>query len=153
MSEPNTHAPMPSPIGPGAPQVDTYWRRCAVRLVDGAPNWDGDTLYIRVDLGMDVQFSPKLRLSKVDAPELKTGEPGNAARAFATGWVRVHALHIEPSAHGSGRASAELPFLVRYDGWDLYGGRIDGRLVCGEGHCLNDDLVASLNARRRGGTL
>ena len=145
-------APMPSPIGPNAAQHDTYWRRAQVRLVDGAPNWDGDTLYVRVDLGCNVEFSPKLRLSKVDAPELKSGDPGNAARAYATGWVRIHALHVEPAARGSGRVTAEWPFMAHYDGWDLYGGRIDGVLLCGEGHCLNDDLVASLNARRKGGT-
>lgn len=133
-------------IGPGQATVDTYWRRCGLRTVGGVPNWDGDTLYVNVDMGCDVGFRPKLRLAGVNAPELKTGDPGAAARVFARDWLGTHAMHA-PVHPTSGSASTAWPFLLRYDGWDNYGGRIDGVLVCGAGHCLNDDLLASGNAR------
>lgn len=45
---------------------------------------DGDTVHAEVDLGFDVRFTMKLRLTGINAPELSTPE-GQAAREWLIG--------------------------------------------------------------------
>jgi endonuclease YncB( thermonuclease family) len=120
-------------IGPGALPGDGYWRRAVVLDVH-----DGDTLKVAVDLGFGAEITLKLRVSHVNAPELST-PAGVTARDYTDAWVSHHASHYLG-------VTPVNPFLVHYDGWDNYGGRFDGVLVCGANHCLNDDLLSSGNA-------
>jgi endonuclease YncB( thermonuclease family) len=108
------------------------------------PVHDGDTVeQCEVDMGLHLSLrmrDPKdkniaIRLANVNAPELKTGAPGQQARAFSDAWVTQH-------DHEGGRRF----YLRFYHVWQDDFGRFLARVECSEGHCLNDDLVASGNA-------
>lgn len=60
---------------------------------------DADTLDVEIDLGFNIHYKVRLRLSNVDAPELKTKE-GKEAKAFveqelASGEVTVTTYKTE----------------------------------------------------------
>jgi hypothetical protein len=115
----------------GDQPFESWWRRAQVISIH-----DGDTMVVRVDLGYSMTSELKLRLTGVNSPELKT-VTGPDALAYTVGWNQLH--------WGCGEGA--YPFFVRYDGWDNYGGRFDGVLVCGKNHCLNNDLLTSGNAK------
>lgn len=72
---------------------------------------DGDTVYVKLDVGFDLTVYTRVRVMGMDAPELKTPE-GKAARDFAQALLPV------------GREVAVISH-----GWDKYGGRIDGEIM------------------------
>jgi endonuclease YncB( thermonuclease family) len=76
---------------------------------------DGDTIYVKCDLGWDITEFVRVRILGINAPELKT-DAGKAALAFAETLVKPgDAVTVE--SHG----------------WDKYGGRTDARLVLADG--------------------
>ena len=96
---------------------------------------DGDTVYVKLDIGFDLTVYARVRIKGINAPELSTAA-GKRARDFAKAVLPV----------GTG-------VLVTSYGWDKYGGRIDG--VVGmppfdwEGHEFQDFaslMLASGNA-------
>jgi micrococcal nuclease len=50
---------------------------------------DGDTLHVRVDLGLDARLDVTLRLAKINAPEMST-ERGVKAKEFVVQWLAQH---------------------------------------------------------------
>lgn len=48
---------------------------------------DGDTVELKIDLGFRMWFATKVRLAGMQAPELKTGEPGAKAKAMLADWL------------------------------------------------------------------
>jgi len=121
-------------IGPTAQPTIDFWYGCRVVSVH-----DGDTCTVNVDLGFYVRVEQPLRLLGVNAPELRTADgSGQRARDFAMDWVAVHLAHAP--------AGTSWPFSVQYVHPDKYAPRFDGVLVCGQNHCLNDDLLSTGNA-------
>jgi micrococcal nuclease len=104
---------------------------------------DGDTLLILIDQGMHNQRREKLRLARVNAPEMSTPE-GEPAKVYATRWVHG----------GAANALADgWPFIVATakatgsPGIDNY-----GRYLCeiwrlDTGENLGDDLLRSGHAK------
>lgn len=80
---------------PAVPTVkdpwEFHWRARFPRAIDG------DTVEVEVDRGDHDRSTWRLRLNRVDAPELFSGtnrEAGAAARDFVTGWLTV--APVEP---------------------------------------------------------
>lgn len=117
-------------IGPAALPTDIYWRRIEVISVH-----DGDTVTIRADLGFNTFTVHPLRMYGVNAPELKAPDhKGLDALDY------VHQWFVDHTPHGQ--------LMARFVSWDAYNPRFDGVLVCGQDHCLNDDLLSTGNAIR-----
>jgi endonuclease YncB( thermonuclease family) len=74
---------------------------------------DGDTVYVKLDLGFDITVYARCRIYGINAPELSTPE-GKAARDFAQALLPV------------GTAVSVMSY-----GWDKYGGRIDADIQFG----------------------
>jgi hypothetical protein len=108
--------------------TDAYWRRAEVLSIH-----DGDTITVRLDLGFNTFTEHPLRVFGVNAPELKVPDGSGAkALAYTTQWFVQHRPHGQ--------------LMARFMSWDAYNPRFDGILVCGQAHCLNDDLLTSSNA-------
>jgi endonuclease YncB( thermonuclease family) len=75
---------------------------------------DGDTVYVRLDLGFDLNVYARCRIYGINAPELSTPE-GKVALAFAQGLLPVGSS-VRVTSHG----------------WDKYGGRIDAEIGYGD---------------------
>lgn len=91
---------------------------------------DGDTLEVRLDLGLNVTLTDPARLYGVDCPELPTDQ-GKAAKAFAERWV-----------------SERDGFMLRAKGKgrDKFG-RLLGTITS-DGESLNAALLESGHAKR-----
>lgn len=91
---------------------------------------DGDTVHMRVDLGMNISVEATLRLVGVNCPEHGTPE-GEAATAFTTDWLAAHGPR----------------FVVQTtkDKREKYG-RYLARVNSPDQNCLNDDLRAAGHA-------
>ena len=89
---------------------------------------DGDTLEIVFFYGQE-PMKLKLRLEKVDAPEIDTPAGKEVQR-----WVENR---LSPSFLGS----------VQFRKWDKYGGRVDGQFFLPSGENLSDLLLAQGLAR------
>jgi endonuclease YncB( thermonuclease family) len=76
---------------------------------------DGDTLYIKLDVGFDLTVYTRCRILGINAPELNT-DAGKASLAYAQTLVKP------------GDA-----VLVVSHGWDKYGGRIDAEVTLSDG--------------------
>jgi endonuclease YncB( thermonuclease family) len=72
---------------------------------------DGDTVYVKLDVGFDLTVYARCRIAGINAPELSTAE-GKIAREFASKALPV---------------GTEV--MVTSQGWDKYGGRIDAVLT------------------------
>ena len=48
---------------------------------------DGDTAELIIDLGFRLGYTAKVRLAGIQAPELKTGEPGAKSKAMLADWL------------------------------------------------------------------
>jgi endonuclease YncB( thermonuclease family) len=102
---------------------------------------DGDTVWLTADqsqtvnlgfgevLHLDPSRKRKYRLARVNAPELKTGAPGAAARQFVVDWLAANAAGLR----------------IKVIGLDNYGGRWDTEVFNGTNN-LSDALLASGNA-------
>jgi endonuclease YncB( thermonuclease family) len=89
---------------------------------------DGDTIYIKLDLGFDLTVYARVRVYGINAPELST-DAGKVAKAYA--------ITICPTG-------ASVSVLSH--GWDAYGGRIDGAITLPDGTDFATRMVDSGNA-------
>src|SRR5215468_4459070 len=71
---------------------------------------DGDTVYVKLDVGFDLTVYTRIRVMGINAPELST-PAGKAARDFAQTLLKP------------GDAVRVVSF-----GWDKFGGRIDASI-------------------------
>jgi len=76
---------------------------------------DGDTVYVKLDVGFDLMVYTRIRVDGINAPELST-PAGKTARDFARTLL----------------APGDPVQVVSY-GWDKYGGRIDGSVQLPDG--------------------
>jgi endonuclease YncB( thermonuclease family) len=90
---------------------------------------DGDTIYIKLDLGFDLTVYARCRIFGINAPELST-DPGKVARDFARTLLPI------------GKA-----VLVTSHGWDKYGGRVDASVEF-DGKDFGDAMVVAGQAVR-----
>jgi len=106
---------------------------------------DADTLIIAWDLGAKTWIRPeKIRINGLDAPESGT-LAGKAATAYTTQWFAEHCptgvftlrtLKID-------RKKVDALPLEKQEKF----GRYLGVVIAADGHCLNDDLIATGNAK------
>lgn len=87
---------------------------------------DGDTAVLLIDLGFYIALTGRFRVLGVDTPEMKTGAPGEAAKAFSEAFApagtEVEATTHKPAPHDSfGRWLVD----VSIDGRQLSGELID----------------------------
>ena len=90
---------------------------------------DGDTVTLDVDLGFGIHSFHILRLSGVNAPELRTFE-GKTARTWVEGWCRVN-----PG-----------PYVLRTSKsreTEKYGRYLGVLTSTATGRTINDDIVAA----------
>lgn len=85
---------------------------------------DGDTIYIKLDLGFDITIYARVRVLGINAPELSTAK-GKEATAFARTVLPVGA-EVHVTSHG----------------WDKYGGRVDGEIKLTEPAIVGDEDIA-----------
>src|SRR4051794_23915116 len=71
---------------------------------------DGDTVYVKLDVGFDLTVYARVRINGINAPELATAA-GKAARDYAR--------KVLPNG-----TAVEVVSL----GWDKFGGRIEGQI-------------------------
>jgi len=74
---------------------------------------DGDTVYVKLDVGFDLTVYTRVRIFGINAPELATPE-GKVARDFAK-TLLAPGDEVKVVSHG----------------WDKFGGRIDGDIAFG----------------------
>lgn len=87
---------------------------------------DGDTVYCRLDVGFDLNVYVRVRLVGQASNELAAPDgSGKAARAYAMTLLPVN-----------------CPVAVTSQGWDKYGGRIDGSIRFGALYA--DDFTAEM---------
>jgi endonuclease YncB( thermonuclease family) len=100
---------------------------------------DGDTCHVDLDLGFGfalLAFNPisnrpwiSCRIFGINAPELKTGEPGKAATD--------HALSLCPPG---------TIVAVLSHGWDKYGGRFDATITLPDGRDFATEMLQAGHA-------
>lgn len=90
---------------------------------------DGDTVYVRLDVGFDLTVYTRIRIDGINAPELST-QAGKDARDFARTLV------------APGAAVRVVSF-----GWDKYGGRIDGSIELADGRDFAQVMLDSGHAK------
>src|SRR5256885_714821 len=86
---------------------------------------DGDTIYVRLDVGFDLTIYARVRVKGINAPELST-DAGKAARTYAVGLLPLASV-----------------VTVTSFGWDKYGGRIDGAIKMSDGHDFASEMLAA----------
>jgi endonuclease YncB( thermonuclease family) len=106
---------------------------------------DGDTLLIDWDLGAKMRvYGEDIRLNGLDAPESST-TAGKAALAYVTGWFFEHCpqgMFTLRTIKVNKKRLAMLPM----DKQEKFG-RYLGIIIAADGHCLNEDLIATGNAK------
>ncbi len=93
---------------------------------------DGDTVDVTLDLGFDIQMKGRVRFHGVNAPESRTRdavekEAGLAAKRYVEDWISA--------VEGTVIIETSLDEKGKY-------GRILGRILDGDGECLNDEMVS-----------
>jgi endonuclease YncB( thermonuclease family) len=93
---------------------------------------DGDTIDVTLDLGFDIQMKARIRFHGINAPESRTRdavekEAGLASKRYVEDWTNAqeNSVIIQTSLDEKGKY-----------------GRILGRILSGEGDCLNDEMVS-----------
>lgn len=89
---------------------------------------DGDTIYMRLDIGFDVTVFGRCRVYGINAPELST-DAGKAAKEYAESICPVGTV-VSVLSHG----------------WDKYGGRFDGVITLPDGVDFGAKMINSGNA-------
>jgi micrococcal nuclease len=89
---------------------------------------DGDTLDVRLDLGLDVRIDVTLRLVGLNAPEMRTPE-GKACKAWVEHWITIR------------QSLAPVIVCTVKDHTEKYG-RYLAEVLCG-GVSLNEELLTN----------
>lgn len=105
---------------------------------------DGDTIDVRLDLGLHSYRVERLRLAGVNCPEMHGAERDNGivARAYTVAWV----------VEGQGGAALDrddprdFPLLVQTYKADAFGRYLALVWRLYDNHCLGDDLLAAGHA-------
>ena len=103
---------------------------------------DGDTLDVELDLGWKITYRAKVRLARVNAPEIDKGSAGHLASVFTE-----NSLYDAALAGGPGDF---YPITVVSRSLDKYGrvlGDVKWTDRAGVQHDLADDLLAAGHAR------
>ena len=102
---------------------------------------DGDTIDALVDLGFNVWIKRRIRLSGLDAPEVRTRDKAEKARGFAAKLKLTQALEKEENftlvSHGVGkygRCIGSIYLIKRYLRSDKYHGKSINEMMIKEGH-------------------
>jgi len=72
---------------------------------------DGDTIDCSIDMGLHCYRKERLRILRINAPEMKgaTREAGLAAKAFVIGWLKDQTIRIQTyKSDAFGRYLAEI---------------------------------------------
>ena len=129
---------MADTLAPAPPPALWGYRAAIGRAVDG------DTVQgVVIDVGFCAQYRPPtgLRLLGINTPELHATDPAVRdraiqARSFTGSWLVEHATHL------AGGLSADFPFFVTTQKTDHFA-RWLATVRCGQGHELNQDLLAA----------
>jgi endonuclease YncB( thermonuclease family) len=106
---------------------------------------DGDTFTGRVEVLPSLFHEGRIRLARVNAPELAT-PAGKAALAYAAAWLNGAPAPVNIALQWRG-TKAGMPLIVQVLGLDNYG-RILGEVFRTiDARNLSDDLLASGNAQ------
>lgn len=99
---------------------------------------DGDTLDLDIDLGLHCHRQERVRLLRVNAPEMHgtSKAAGEAAKMFTTQWLYGGDAYAVPS----------LPLIVQTYKSDVFGRYLAEVWRISDGANLNDDLLTSGNA-------
>ena len=89
-----------------SPPVTYTYRALVEKVVDG------DTLYLAIDLGFRNTRHERVRLARINAPEMSTPE-GRAAQMHAAGWLRYHGPNFVI-------ASSKLTSTLKQDNYGRY---------------------------------
>lgn len=90
---------------------------------------DGDTVYVKLDVGFDLTVYARVRVNGINAPELST-QAGKDARAFARTLLAV----------------GDAVRVVSY-GWDKYGGRVEGSITLADGRDFGKAMLDAGHAK------
>lgn len=104
--------------------------------------YDGDTVRMRVDLGMDTMVKKSLRLNGIDAPEVRGEEKplGEAAKAWLNDWL------VRNCVERDGKRLVRIETIKdRTEKYGRYLVIIWSTRDAGE-YCLNDDIIAAGHA-------
>lgn len=102
--------------------MDPFIRKCeVVRVIDG------DTIDVQIDFGFHMKATHRLRLLRVNTPEMKgeTKTAGLAAKTFTQEWIEAH---------------KDRGFYIRTEKSDVFG-RWLAELMTADGESLNDELL------------
>ncbi len=98
---------------------------------------DGDTIDVELDLGFDIRLKARVRFAGINAPESRTRDAvekqaGLAAKRYVEDWIseREQRGIIQTTLDDRGKF-----------------GRVLGRVLNPDGHCLNDELVSLGHAK------
>ena len=98
---------------------------------------DGDTIDVELDLGFDIRLKARVRFAGINAPESRTRDAvekqaGLAAKRYVEDWIseREQRVIIQTTLDDRGKF-----------------GRVLGRILNPDGHCLNDELVSLGHAK------
>jgi endonuclease YncB( thermonuclease family) len=86
-------------------------------------------VYVKLDVGFDLTVYARIRIDGINAPELST-QPGKDARDFVRTLL----------------APGDAVQVVR-NGWDKYGGRIDGSIKLPDGRDLGQVMLDTGHAK------
>lgn len=103
--------------------------------------YDGDTVRMRVDLGMDTMTKKSLRLDGIDAPEIRGEEKplGEEAKAWLDNWLTTHCTERD------GKRLVRIETIK--DRKEKYGRYLVVVWATdGTNRCLNDDLIEAGHA-------
>ena len=82
------------------------------------PIYDGDTVWLEVDLGFGLKFTENFRLLGINAPELRT-PTGPAARDYLRALVEGQALVVKTSKDKKEKYGRYLATILLPDGTNV----------------------------------
>jgi endonuclease YncB( thermonuclease family) len=107
--------------------------------------YDGDTFRARIEVLTTLFHEGRLRLARVNAPELST-PAGKVAAAFTAAWLGGTPMPINLKLGFKLSASSPYPLVVQVLGLDNYGRILAEVWRTVDGRNLSDDLLSSGNA-------
>jgi endonuclease YncB( thermonuclease family) len=108
--------------------------------------YDGDTFHARIEVLPDLFHEGRVRLARVNAPELVT-PAGKTAAAFTLAWLNGNPMPINLKLGFRGSAPSPFPLVVQVLGLDNYGRILAEVFRTVDGRNLSSDLLSSGNAQ------
>jgi endonuclease YncB( thermonuclease family) len=107
--------------------------------------YDGDTFHARSEVLPNLFHEGRVRLARINAPELVT-PAGKTAAAFTAAWLRGAPTPINLKLGFKLAAPSPFPLIVQILGLDNYGRLLTEVWRTVDGRNLSDDLLSSGNA-------